>query len=535
MEKEQSTGKENQNLLVAWKNTNAKAAMILVLMVFVGLPLVFHNYYYDILKIKYWLYCGSVISITLAILIITLVFIHKDGVENNYSTVKAVLNGFTIKSLKATDWAMIFFLIAAGISTLQSEYRFESFWGNEGRLTGLFLILLYAVSFFIITKFLEYKSWYLDVLLAAGIVVCFIGIMHYFELDPIGFKLDLSPEDYKIFVSTIGNINTYTSYVSLIVGSSVLLFCVERNRIKKLWYALVMVVSIFALITGISDNAYLAMIALVGILPLYLFNNVHGLKNYVIILATLSTEFMCINYIGCKIPGHVMEINGLFNVIAGYSKLPIIVAVLWGAAVAISILEYKLLIDRRVLDNNIGRWMWLGVLFVIFLGGCYILYDANILGNVDKYGSLRNYIVFSDDWGTRRGYVWRISMEIYEGFPVLHKLFGYGPDTFGIITVNTYYEDMVSKYSEKYDSAHNEYIQYLITIGIVGLTAYLGLLCTALMRIVRTAKNNPIMMAVPIAVLCYSAQAFVNISVPMVAPIMMTLIMVGLSAGRENE
>ena len=147
MEKEQSTGKENQNLLVAWKNTNAKAAMILVLMVFVGLPLVFHNYYYDILKIKYWLYCGSVISITLAILIITLVFIHKDGVENNYSTVKAVLNGFTIKSLKATDWAMIFFLIAAGISTLQSEYRFESFWGNEGRLTGLFLILLYAVFY----------------------------------------------------------------------------------------------------------------------------------------------------------------------------------------------------------------------------------------------------------------------------------------------------------------------------------------------------------------------------------------------------
>ena len=293
MEKEQSTGKENQNLLVAWKNTNAKAAMILVLMVFVGLPLVFHNYYYDILKIKYWLYCGSVISITLAILIITLVFIHKDGVENNYSTVKAVLNGFTIKSLKATDWAMIFFLIAAGISTLQSEYRFESFWGNEGRLTGLFLILLYAVSFFIITKFLEYKSWYLDVLLAAGIVVCFIGIMHYFELDPIGFKLDLSPEDYKIFVSTIGNINTYTSYVSLIVGSSVLLFCVERNRIKKLWYALVMVVSIFALITGISDNAYLAMIALVGILPLYLFNNVHGLRIYVHQLYRLQNTWAC--------------------------------------------------------------------------------------------------------------------------------------------------------------------------------------------------------------------------------------------------
>ena len=535
MEKEQKTSEGNRNLLVAWKRANANAAMILVLIVFAGLPLAFHDYYHDILKIKYWLYCGSVISITLVVLIITLVFIHKDGVENNYSTVKVVFNRFTIKSLKAADWAMIFFLVAAGISTLQSEYRFESFWGNEGRLTGLFLILLYTVSFFIITKFLEYKAWYLDILLAAGIVVCFIGILHYFELDPIGFKLDLSPEDYKIFVSTIGNINTYTSYVSLIVGSSVLLFCVEKNRVKKLWYAFVMTVSVFALITGISDNAYLAMIALVGILPLYLFNNVHGLKNYVIILATFSTEFLCINYISCKMPGRVMEIKGLFNVIAGYSKLPVIVAALWGAAITIAILEYKLLIARRGIDNNIGRWIWLGSLIVIFLGGCYILYDANIMSNADKYGSLGNYIVFNDDWGTRRGYVWRISMEIYERFPVLHKLFGYGPDTFGIITVNTYYEDMVSRYGEKYDSAHNEYIQYLITIGIVGLTAYLGLLCTSLMRIVHMAKDNPIIMAVPIAVVCYGAQAFVNISVPIVAPIMLTLIMVGLSADQENK
>ena len=47
-------------------------------------------------------------------------------------------------------------------------------------------------------------------------VVCVIGILHYFKIDPIGFKVDLIDKDYRNFTSTIGNINTYTSYLSLI-------------------------------------------------------------------------------------------------------------------------------------------------------------------------------------------------------------------------------------------------------------------------------------------------------------------------------
>ena len=124
-------------------------------------------------------------------------------------------------------------------------------------------------------------------------------------------------------------------------------------------------------------------------------------------------------------------------------------------------------------------------------------------------------------------------MDIFNRFPLIHKLFGYGPDTFGIITVNSYYDEMVALYGEKFDSAHNEYIQYLITIGIVGLSAYMGLIFTSLIRMVHKVKSNPIIMAVPMAIICYSAQAFVNISVPIVAPVMLTLLTVGLAASNE--
>lgn len=49
------------------------------------------------------------------------------------------------------------------------------------------------------------------------------------------------------------------------------------------------------------------------------------------------------------------------------------------------------------------------------------------------------YLVINDDW-EREEDIWRIGMESYSKFPEIHKIFGYGPDTFGIITVNNYYE-----------------------------------------------------------------------------------------------
>lgn len=122
-------------------------------------------------------------------------------------------------------------------------------------------------------------------------------------------------------------------------------------------------------------------------------------------------------------------------------------------------------------------------------------------------------------------------MEIFQKFPLHLKIFGHGPDTFGIITVQNYMSEMMSRYYEKYDSAHNEYIQYLITIGIAGLGAYIALLVCSVKKMVGKAKENPAIMAIVFACVCYGVQASVNISVPIVAPIMMTLMMVGTAKG----
>ena len=525
---------ENSGLIVSWKRANEIITGFFIVAILAIFPLVFYDYYFDILDVKYMFYYGSVILFTVVILITAFIYMYIDARDYQWENSRCIFKQLQRKSLRRSDWAMIFFMIAVSISTFQSDYFYESFWGNEGRYTGMFLVLLYFVSFFSVTRFLKFKRWYLDMFLAAGMIACLIGILQFFEIDPIGFKVGLSWDDYRIFASTIGNINTYTSYIALVSGMSVVLFAQEKNVYRKIWYTICATISLFALITGISDNAYLALIALFGLLPLYLFNSIKGIKKYMFLLALLFSEFQLIDIIIGKFPEHVLEITGLFNIVVGYDKLLYVVVGLWALTIFIHILDIKLIKENCLQKkSNLGRWIWLAVLIGGILCVGYILFDVNVNGNVDRYGSLKNYLFFDDEWGTHRGYIWRIGIESYQKFPLIHKIFGHGPDTFGIITVNNYYDEMLSRYYEKFDSAHNEYLQYFITIGVVGLAAYLSLLFNAIKEMVHGASENPLLVAISFSIICYGAQAVVNISVPIVAPIMLTLLMVGVTAARE--
>lgn len=537
VEAEDKTMQGPESLAKTWKNVNGIIAGIFALILISVLPLIYRDFYFDILTVKYRFYYATVILMTVVMLITAIVFVCIDGVSYSWGTIKFLKNGFCKRFIRKSDWAMFAFLVAVAISTVQSDYIYESFWGNEGRFMGMFLILLYGVSFYIIGHCIKFKQWYLDVFLVAGMLACIIGIMQFFKYDPIGFKNHIDPKQYESFTSTIGNINTYTSYVALISGMSTVLFSIEKNRYRKVWYLFCVVVSIFALITGISDNAYLAILALFGLLPLYLFNSIKGLKKYMMLVAILFTEFQLIDSISRQYPDHVLKINGLFDVIVGYDKLTHLVFALWGIYIILCVLTFREQRKGELLKEcNIGRWIWLCLIVVTAVAVVYVLYDANAAGNAERYGSLKKYLVFNDDWGTHRWYIWRIGMESYEEFPLHHKIFGYGPDTFGIITVKNHYNDMVSRYNEIFDSAHNEYLQYLITIGIVGLVSYLALLGTSIYEMIKAVKKQPVIMAITFAIICYGAQAAVNISVPIVAPVMMTLIMIGVAAaGQVNS
>ena len=361
-------------------------------------------------------------------------------------------------------------------------------------------------------------------------VVCSIGIMQYFLLDPFGLKKDIHTSQYTSFISTVGNINTYASYVALIFGMSTTLFVRERNTARKSWYIFTVILSLFALVTGNSDNAYLTIGVIVLFLPLYAFRDMYGLRQYMLLISMISTEFMAIGVIDKRYASHVLPIGGLFRLIVGGDWLIFVMATLWGCTAFIYILErFVRKKYKDVCEICICRRIWGTVLILAIAVLVYMTFDATRMGNGQQYGILKDYLLINDEWGTHRGYIWRIGIECYMKYSPLRKLFGSGPDTFGIVT-QSYYREMIERYYEIFDSAHNEYLQYLITIGIVGLFSYLFLLVSSIIEMIKTSKREASVMSIVYAVSCYAAQAVVNIGVPIVFPVMFTLLVVGISA-----
>ena len=146
--------------------------LIAILFVF---PLYYRDYYFDILNVKYRFYYISVLAMAACVLVTAIVLLVVDLVQFNGRYTVRFFSHFTPKNIRKTftvpDVAMACFLLVATISTLLSDYLYEAFWGNEGRFTGFFLLLVYGISFYIISKLFRFKSCFLDNFLAASMLV----------------------------------------------------------------------------------------------------------------------------------------------------------------------------------------------------------------------------------------------------------------------------------------------------------------------------------------------------------------------------
>lgn len=501
-------------------------AMTYVVIILGIYPLVFHDYYYDILVFKYRFYIATTITFLVIMLIASIIIkiCNKVPLRTFFEMRKA---------LTPSEISLLIFMIIAVISTIQSEYRFESFWGNEGRYTGCFLLLLYGISILIVSRTFDFNKWIVDIFLITGMLACLFGITDYFQLDIFKFKVYMNPGQYNMFVSTIGNVNTYTSYVALVMAVSTVLFLKEQIKWKALIYYICMIISFFAIIMGLSDNSYLAIGALFAFLPLYIFNTRTGIKRYILMISSFSVVIYVMDIINRTIPDKVLKMEGILQSLSGYSKLEYIVV----GVVILSLLVYIFGYFTKEKDDCLGhKWQlfWLAFITIAAAALIFVLYDVNILKHVDRYGEVSSYLLFDDAWGTHRGFIWRIGLENYTEFPLVHKIFGFGPDTYGILTHFNNYHDMVGKFQEVYDNAHNEYLQYFVTIGPFGLISYIAFLISSGISMVRKSKDDARIMAILFAVICYAVQATVNISVPIVSPIMFTLLAIGLAGTRKG-
>jgi O-antigen ligase len=87
---------------------------------------------------------------------------------------------------------------------------------------------------------------------------------------------------------------------------------------------------------------------------------------------------------------------------------------------------------------------------------------------------------------------------------------------------------MMEKTKRIYDNAHNEVLQYLVTLGLFGALSYIALAVSAVWYMCRYGEKN-LHTYIPAFVVCgYFAQGLVNLNQPITTPLFFVFLGMGV-------
>ena len=160
---------------------------------------------------------------------------------------------------------------------------------------------------------------------------------------------------------------------------------------------------------------------------------------------------------------------------------------LWNGWLVVSLLACVVLMVHRQLHNRVGKgaaqtfvkvFLLLGAITLVIIGGAITLVDLN--------EKIVSGSVALASWGSGRGSLWSLACLGFGEADFSEKLIGVGPDCFApyllslgrapVITKEGYWGNAI------FANAHNEWLNQLINIGILGVCCYGSIFVVALKR-----------------------------------------------------
>ena len=470
---------------------------------FFGHPLIFTSFYFNITETKqaYFLIASG---IYLLLLLFARIALPPDfGVARP-----------RIRLHPAVLLLFAFYVISV-TGSLISPYRGEAFFGENNRYQGLLTLFCYASIVFALSQRKIDLRWPERAFLLGASLVSLLGVLNHFSLDPFGFYTSLRASDLGRFLSTIGNADFYASYIGMAFAVSLGFFLrAKSGRENALALVSLILVSFGALVSG-SDGAALALLAIAALSPFLVFPDAAALRRLALgwsvfflsafVFGLLSSAFQSSTYLSAFVI--------LLQKPAVSLPLCAVMLLLW----------YVLRFTRPELLLRAKKPYAIALAGAVLLGFLTLVLLNTALRSL-PLGSLERYLHFSASWGTDRGKIWTFVMQVYERMPLVQKLFGASSGgLFHADAVKPLFSDAAL------DTAHNEYLQYLVTNGALGLGCYLGALALALRAGFRRSGSETVYRGLTLAVIAYAVQASVNIAQPMTTPILFVLIGVLIS------
>lgn len=481
----------------------------------------FSNKYYDITDAR------SITTMVLAALSIVALFC----VFFRFKSKKRMTPLDTKEALELTtvaDWGMALYLVTATVSAILSQYPQRAIIGAEGRFDGLLTQYAYATLYFMASRLYKHKPWFNAAFSIIVFAFTAMGVLQFFGVNIFGMY---GPENnlYKSsFMSLYGNTNIVSTVSGLMTVYFGLLFIKSDSKFMPVYGAAACCAFFTQAIAG-SDSGWVNVATgFIFMIP-FIFVNRKRILRLGMLLASLGItgflhDWLYENVVAGTLehakPGAYSTLNELWLAVAALG------AILWLAAF---IIGKKVKIKPKL--AMILSWALVALILVMGVAGIEILGSMRTTGNIYQAREMLHGNM-ADEFMTWRGYIWRTSLGLIKYSPII----GSGPDSLGVLHQTVYGDEGVELMGQVVDKAHNEYIQYAVCEGIVGLLGYLVCVGGVLVLWVKRGRwrdgQPDYIYAAGGAVAAYLCQAFFNLSVPIAAPYF--FIFLGFAANRQT-
>lgn len=416
------------------------------------------------------------------------------------------------RHVRPYEYALLaYFLVMVLATIFNAQYKDAAIFGSNVNNEGLLMQTAYLLTAVAVGRLYKPREWDLFALCASATVVSVIGIFQYYGMDFLHLfpveKEGYLPVGHRItFLSTMSNRNIVSTYLCLAFCVCVVLFSQYKKKIH--WAYLPMAWIIFyTLIIGDSESGYVGIAAAMLLLFPFVAKTAKCAARFFALFAGCSFSLWLIAraFASREWAFFFSPIQPLF--------LPVTAGLL-----AVAALLFFVPLPR--LPQKLYRIGWYVLLVIIVVVGIAFLpaiaektqnptlyQAAEILdGNID------------DSFGTGRVFVWRHAMQLVPD----HAILGHGPDQFYPNFLTAYGEKAALFSGENFTKAHNEYVQFLVDTGALGLLCMLAFYALVFWR-ARKGVDQPMTMAVILTMTCFLVQAFFNFSTPLAHPVVWTL------------
>ena len=408
-------------------------------------------------------------------------------------------------------WALGAVVATGVVSTVTSLSPAMSLWGLGGYYGGCMMVLFTAVGYLAVRAFAPQKLLN-GLTFCAGITTALVTVLYVlniFNIDLIGTYADTAVVERAQFFSTLGQKNFCSGFMAFALPLVFYAFLVARGARHTVFYGVPAFFGGLALAVVDADGLALGIGTAVLVLLCQKIFTTRTLRRLMVIGMFFFADAGWMQYMRT----HVYTQGGkpILAAFGHYAQLGFAVcAAVWAVLFfALRSREIPLWKAGRVLA---AIAVTLGVVLVVL---------ANFMPGFPSLGKLDDLLVFNDDWGTYRGTAWRISWSAWTAQPFWRKLLGVGPGMMHTAVAQWAGADITARMKTFY-AAHNEYLELLLTSGVLGLAAWVWFV-TAHLR--QAAQNclRPGVAPVTLALVSYLAHAAVSIRVSMIFPEIMLL------------